>query len=52
MSRGSGYRFAAESTGVAISPFTSPARYSFTDVKDGDRWMIVDHHSSAVPPPR
>ena len=27
-----------------------PARYSFTYVKDGDRWMIADHHSSAVPP--
>lgn len=28
-----------------------PARYSFTYVKDGDSWLIVDHHSSAVPPP-
>jgi uncharacterized protein (TIGR02246 family) len=26
-----------------------PARYSFTYVKDGDEWKIVDHHSSAVP---
>ena len=33
---------------------TIPARYSFTYVKDGDRWMIADHHSSALPaaPPR
>ncbi len=33
---------------------TIPARYSFTYVKDGDRWMIADHHSSAIPttPPR
>jgi len=28
-----------------------PARYSFTYVKDGNEWKIVDHHSSAVPPP-
>jgi uncharacterized protein (TIGR02246 family) len=28
-----------------------PARYSFAYVKDGDAWLIVDHHSSAVPPP-
>jgi uncharacterized protein (TIGR02246 family) len=27
-----------------------PARYSFTFVKDADRWLIVDHHSSAMPP--
>ncbi|MGB2597518.1 MAG: DUF4440 domain-containing protein [Pseudolabrys sp.] len=26
-----------------------PARYSFTYVKRGDAWLIVDHHSSAVP---
>lgn len=32
---------------------TLPARYSFTFVKDGESWMIVDHHSSAIPaPPR
>jgi hypothetical protein len=26
-----------------------PARYSFTYVKRGDVWLIVDHHSSAIP---
>jgi uncharacterized protein (TIGR02246 family) len=26
-----------------------PARYSFSYVKNGDRWFIVDHHSSAMP---
>ena len=30
---------------------TLPARYSFTFVKDGNAWLIVDHHSSAMPPP-
>src|SRR5437867_10505445 len=28
---------------------TLPARYSFTFVKTAGRWMIVDHHSSAMP---
>jgi hypothetical protein len=28
-----------------------PARYSFTYVKDGNDCKIVDHHSSAMPPP-
>ena len=30
---------------------TLPARYSFTYVKRGDTWLVVDHHSSAMPPP-
>ena len=30
---------------------TLPARYSFTYIKEGDNWIIVDHHSSAMPQP-
>jgi len=29
---------------------TIPARFSFTYVKEGDEWLIADHHSSAMPP--
>ncbi len=28
-----------------------PARYSLTYVKKGKKWLIVDHHSSAMPTP-
>ena len=28
-----------------------PARYSFTFIKKRDSWVIVDHHSSAMPQP-
>ena len=44
------YTFAYVKDGEAR---TLPARYSFTFVKEGGNWMIVDHHSSAMPvPPR
>jgi uncharacterized protein (TIGR02246 family) len=51
------YGNAAVNTGYYTFSFTTdgvvktiPARYSFTYVKNGDEWLIVDHHSSAMPP--
>ncbi|HEV8643554.1 MAG TPA: DUF4440 domain-containing protein [Methylomirabilota bacterium] len=32
-------------------PITPPARFSFVYRNHGGRWLIVDHHSSAVPAP-
>ncbi|MGZ5891436.1 MAG: DUF4440 domain-containing protein [Caldimonas sp.] len=32
-------------------PFQFPARYSFTYRKKDGQWLIVDHHSSALPSP-
>ena len=44
------YTFAYEKGGQMR---TLPARYSFTLVKRDGEWLIVDHHSSAMPqPPR
>jgi uncharacterized protein (TIGR02246 family) len=28
-----------------------PSRYSFTFIKDGERWMIIDHNSAPMPTP-
>src|SRR5262249_19542902 len=41
------YTFSFTKDGEAKTP---PARYSFTYVKRGGQWLIVDHHSSAMPP--
>jgi len=43
------YTFDAGSTDREQS---SLARYSFTFLKDGDRWLIIEHHSSPMPLPR
>ena len=34
------------------TPTTSPARFTFVFAKRNDRWLLVEHHSSSVPPPR
>jgi uncharacterized protein (TIGR02246 family) len=43
------YTFSYEKDGATQ---TLPARYSFTLVKRDGNWQIVDHHSSAMPPPQ
>jgi uncharacterized protein (TIGR02246 family) len=42
------YTFSYEKDGQAM---TLPARYSFTLVERDGNWLIVDHHSSAMPQP-
>lgn len=42
------YTFSFEKDGKMV---TLPARYSFTRVKKGGKWLIADHHSSTMPTP-
>jgi len=42
------YTFIYEKDGKVVNV---PARFSFTYRKEGEKWKIVDHHSSVVPPP-
>ena len=41
------YTFSDVRDGVAGN--IRPTRFTFVFRRDGDRWLIVDHHSSRVP---
>jgi uncharacterized protein (TIGR02246 family) len=43
------YTFSDVREGVATN--VRPARFTFVFRRDGDRWLIVEHHSSRVPDP-
>jgi uncharacterized protein (TIGR02246 family) len=43
------YTFSDVRDGVASN--VRPARFTIVFRRDGDRWLIVDHHSSRVPEP-
>lgn len=43
------YTFSLAKGGKGGEAKSFPARYSFTYVKQGEGWLIVDHHSSALP---
>ena len=45
------YTFIGPARDAAGKPLTRPARFSFVYRKRDGRWLIVDHHSSAVPLP-
>ena len=45
------YTFIGPARDAAGKPISRPARFSFVYRNRGGRWLIVDHHSSAVPPP-
>jgi hypothetical protein len=43
------YNFVRE---VDATATTTPARFTFILVKEGEEWRILHHHSSALPAPR
>jgi uncharacterized protein (TIGR02246 family) len=43
------YTFVGPARDAAGNPISRPARFSFVYRKRDGRWLIVDHHSSAVP---
>ena len=45
------YTFIGPARDAAGKPISRPARFSFVYRNRDGRWLIVDHHSSAVPPP-
>ncbi len=44
------YTFIGPALDAAGKPISRPARFSFVYRYRDGRWLIVDHHSSAVPP--
>jgi hypothetical protein len=45
------YTFIGPALDAAGNPISRPARFSFVYRNRDGRWLIVDHHSSAVPAP-
>lgn len=46
------YTFIGPALDTAGKPISRPARFSFVYRNRDGRWLIVDHHSSAVPAPK
>ena len=46
------YTFIGPALDAAGKPISRPARFSFVYRNRDGRWLIVDHHSSAVPAPK
>ena len=46
------YTFVGPAVDAAGKPISRPGRFSFVYRNRDGRWLIVDHHSSAVPAPK